>query len=358
MEVKLVKALILIGGEGTRLRPLTINTLKCTVPIVNRPFFEYQFELLKKHGINEVILSICHMPGEVKRAIGNGAKYGMKIRYAAEKEPLGTGGAVRNAEKYLDDITVVLNGDILTDMDLTAMEASHKKAGAIATLALHEVEDPASYGLVETQETGRILNFLEKPGPAEARSKWINAGIYIFEKAVLNYIPKGRNCSLEREIFPGMLAADETLAAFKPDAYWLDIGRIDKYFQANFDVLEKRFSPGTQRSKDTQWEIVKGRNSSIDAMASLNGSICVGSGCRIGKSTFNTKVIVGDNCRIGNGCRIERSIIWDNTVIGDNVAIKESIVGKKCEIQPNSVINEAVLGDATRVTRYSRLGHG
>ena len=116
--------------------------------------------------------------------------------------------------------------------------------------------------------------------------------------------------------------------------------------------------PAHSRSKDTQWEIVKGRNSSIDAMASLNGSICVGSGCRIGKSTFNTKVIVGDNCRIGNGCRIERSIIWDNTVIGDNVAIKESIVGKKCEIQPNSVINEAVLGDATRVTRYSRLGHG
>jgi NDP-sugar pyrophosphorylase family protein len=251
-----------------------------------------------------------------------------------------------------------MNGDILTDMDLKAMEAFHKKTGAIASLALHEVEDTASYGLVEAGDTGRILHFLEKPGQAEARSKWINTGIYIFERAVLNYIPKGRNCSLEREVFPEMLAADETMSAFKPDAYWLDIGRIDKYFQANFDVLEKRFSLDAPRRKDAQWEIKTGKNSSIDSMASLNGSICVGSGCRIGKSTFNTTVIVGNNCRIGNGCQIEKSIIWDNAVIGDNVTIKDSIVGRKCEIQSNSIINEVVLGDMVKVTRYSKLGHG
>ncbi len=352
-----MRALILIGGEGTRLRPLTLNTLKCTAPIVNRPFFMYQFDLLKKYGVKEVILSICHMPDKVKKHIGNGKKYNLKIIYVQEKKPLGTGGAIKNAEKYLTENTIIMNGDVLTDVDLNKMFLFHQKSNAIATIMLNEVLNPSAYGLVQT-EGFKIIKFIEKPSWSDIQDRWINAGIYIFNKKVLDYIPSRKNVSLEREVFPELILKHENLVAYKSKSYWIDIGKIDKYKQVNFDLLENRFKTDILiKQKRYKSEIFTGRNTSIDKDASLRGPVVFGNNCKIGKGIYEPLVIIGNNCRINDNINIEKSILWDNILIGKNVSIKNSIIGNGCIIKDNSVLNEVVLGDNTVITEHSRLGH-
>jgi NDP-sugar pyrophosphorylase family protein len=333
-----MKALILIGGEGTRLRPLTLNTLKCMVPIVNRHFFEYQLALLKKYSIREVVLSICYLPDRIQKEIGSGKKYGMKIRYAKERTPLGTAGAIKNAEKYLDGTTVVLNGDILTDINIGKLAAFHKKKKALATIALHQVEDPSAYGLVLTDKKCGITKFLEKPKTSEITTDWINAGIYVFDKKVLGLIPAGVNVSVERQTFPGIIKNGGALYAFKSKSYWLDIGKIDKYKQANFDVLEGRFNSPFNNT-------VRDKNVNIGKYTVFEGT-----------SVLDGPVVAGENCRIGGGAHISRSIIWDNVAIGANSSISDSIISSGCVIESDCTISGAVIGDNTKITRHSRLG--
>lgn len=351
-----MRALILIGGEGTRLRPLTINTLKCTVPIVNKPFFTYQFDLLKKYDIKEVILSICYLSDKVRKIIGKCNKYKMKILYIQEKEPLGTGGAIKNAEKYISDNIIVMNGDILTDVNLKKMITFHNKTKATATIMLNEVMDPSAYGLVKTAGN-KIIKFIEKPAWADIQDKWINAGIYIFNKKVLDYIPAGKNVSLEREVFPKLIAKGENLIGYKSKSYWIDIGKIDKYKQANFDVLERRLKTDILKQKRYDEEVLVGKNTKINKDALLRGPIRFGNNCKIGKGIYESFVIIGDKCNIGDNIFIEKSIIWNNVNIGKNVIIKNSVIGNGCIIQDNSILNEVVLGDNTVITKYSRLGH-
>ncbi|MEI7541958.1 MAG: NDP-sugar synthase [bacterium] len=325
-----MKALILIGGEGTRLRPITLNTLKCMVPIANKPFIEYQIELLKKYKIKDIILSICHMPEKLKKVIGNGKKYGVKIKYANEKSPLGTGGAIKNCEKLLDDTTLVLNGDILTDINIDSLIKVHKTSKALVTMALHKVADPSSYGVVETSVKGRIIKFTEKPVGADIKSSWINAGIYVFDKQALKYIPAGRKVSIERETFPSIIAADKVIQAYKAAYYWLDIGRIDNFKKANFDLI-------------------KGKYNGIKVKA-------YGKKCTIGKAIINTNTILGNSVTIGNGVFIENSVIFDNTVIRDGCTIKNSVICNDCLINEHSSVMNMVLGDRTIVKKYSKQG--
>ncbi len=350
-----MRALILIGGEGTRLRPLTLNTLKCMVPIANKHFFEYQIQMLKKYKIKDIILSICYLPDKIKHLIGNGKKYKVNIRYAIEDIPLGTAGAVKNAEFLFTDTMVVLNGDVLTDIDLNKMFYIHKKNNAIATIGLHEVDDPTMYGVVQTDENERILNFLEKPSWTEARSKWINAGIYIFDRKILNYIPQGKNYSLERGVFPELLKNGEKVMAFKNDAYWIDIGTLEKYMQANFDILEKRFKIPLISKKLSRWNIKTGKKNDISLRAFLKGPILIGDFCKIEKGNYGPLTIVGNHCEIDKDCLISNSIIWDNVKIGKNVKIVNSIIGKNCEIQSNSILERVVLGDNSKVTEFSKI---
>jgi NDP-sugar pyrophosphorylase family protein len=350
-----MRALILIGGEGTRLRPLTLNTLKCIAPIVNRPFFNYQFNLLKKYGVKEIILSICHMPEKVKRYIGNGKKYNLKIIYAMEQKPLGTGGAIKNAEKYLSEDTIVMNGDVLTDVNLKKMLLFHKKSKAIATIMLNEVSDPSSYGLVQTSGN-KIIKFIEKPSWSDIQDRWINAGIYIFNKKIKNYISAGKNVSLEREVFPELIIKGETLIGYKSKNYWIDIGKIDKYRQVNFDLLEGRFKADFL-NKINNSEIFIGNNTKIEKNASLRGPVVFGNSCKIGTGIYEPLVIIGDNCKIQDNIFIEKTIIWNNVFIGKNVSIRNSIIGNNCIIKDNSILNEVVLGDNTIITEHSKLGH-
>jgi len=341
-----MKALILIGGEGTRLRPLTLNTLKCMVPIVNRHFFEYQFSLLKDNGINEVVLSICHMPEKIKKLLGTGKKWGMKVHYAVEKSPLGTGGAIKNAERYLDEHTVIMNGDILTDINIKKMAKEHMASRAAVSIALHYVEDPSAYGLVETDKSGRVLKFLEKPKLDEISTNYINAGIYIFHKSVLRTIPENTNYSVERQVYPNLLKIGEKIQSYKQDFYWLDIGKLDKYMQANFDILEGRFKGA--RLPEEKIKLVKG--------AFFNKPAVIGKGCKIGRAAINPLTIIANRVKVGDGASIVRSIIWEDAVIGENVQLEGCIVGRNAVIGDNCVLKHSVIGDHAHVTPHSRLG--
>jgi NDP-sugar pyrophosphorylase family protein len=327
-----MKALILIGGEGTRLRPLTYKTLKCMVPIANRPFIEYQFELLKKHGIREVVLSVCYMPDKVKRIVGNGRKYGIKVNYAIEKNPLGTAGAIKNCEKYLDDTTIVLNGDVLTGIDLSALAGFHKKTGAVATIALHSVEDPAAYGLVISEKNNRVVKFIEKPKEKQAGGNWINAGLYVFSREALGLIPAGLNVSVERETFPAIIKKTGKLFSHRQNEYWLDIGKIEKYKQANFDVLSGKFNLSLETREMQKQGILKGKNTVIKE-----------------NTEFSAPVILGEKCFIGKNVKISGSVIWNGVKISDNAEIRDSIIGNKCVIEAGAVLEGVVLQDGSEI---------
>ncbi len=324
-----MKALILIGGEGTRLRPLTYTTLKCMVPIANRPFIEYQFAHLKKHGIREVVLSVCCMPEKIRKAVGSGKRYGVKVEYAVEKEPLGTGGAIRNSLKYLDDTTIVMNGDILTGIDLTGLLYFHKKVSAAATIALHEVKDPSAYGLVIADRQGRVRSFVEKPQKAPRGGAWINAGIYVFSREAAEMIPAGVKVSVERETFPAIIEKTGRLFCAKQEGYWLDIGTIEKYKQANFDLLAGKFPP------------LPGSKKPVRGILSAKGTKLAG-------VIVKRPLVIGKNCGIAAGSSLKNSVIWDNVSIAKGAVIEDSIIGSGSFIPAGGKIKGEVLGNGTR----------
>ena len=324
-----MKAVILIGGEGTRLRPLTLNTLKCMVTVANRPFIEYQFDLLKKHGIKDVILSVCNMPEKVKKTVGDGSRYGMKVKYAFETEPLGTGGAIRNCLNYLDDTTLILNGDILTDINISDMVRLHRKKSASVSIALHKVNDAASYGFVEHDKAGVVSKFIEKPDKSGGIA-WINAGIYLFSKSAVEFIETGRPVSVEREVFPGLIASGERLQAYKSEYYWIDIGTIERYKQANFDAALGVFKP---LRKDIYPVMAKAKPSSL-----------------------GHPVVIAKDCSIEGGSRVERSVVWGGSVICAGAVVTDSVLGSGCYIGEDCIVEGAVLGDNTKITKYSKVG--
>jgi len=351
-----MKALILIGGLGTRLRPLTCSMPKPLLPIVNRPFLEYQFRLLKKYGVKEVILCVAYMSHEFERVFGDGGRIGMKVRYVHEEDPLGTGGAVKNAEKFIDSTTLILNGDILTDINLKSMVKFHKDNKALATVGLTRVKDPTSFGLVETDKAGRIERFLEKPSWDEVTCNTINAGVYIFEPEVLNYIPRGINYSVERGLFPILLRENAGLYGYTFKGYWMDIGTIEKYLQAHFDMMLCNIDfqlPGKMK-QDNLWV---GKNLKWGKNIELTGRLICGNNVSIGDSTqMQDNVCLGNGVKIGKGCLITDSVILDNTHIGEGVKLDRVIIGKDCRIEANCILSaKTTLGNGTVITKYSRL---
>ncbi|MDQ4041795.1 MAG: nucleotidyltransferase family protein, partial [Actinomycetota bacterium] len=232
-----MQAVILVGGEGTRLRPLTSTVPKPVVPLVDRPFIAYMLEWLRRHGVDDVVMSCGFLAAGVRNVLGDGGAYGIRLRYVEEPRPLGTGGAVKFAESLLDERFLMLNGDVLTDLDLSAQVARHVETGARGTLALIGVEDPSAYGLVRLRDDGSVREFLEKPSPDQIDTNLISAGAYVLERDVLDLIPSGKACSIEREVFPRLVG--EGLYGFAGEGYWLDIGTPDRYLQATFDILER-----------------------------------------------------------------------------------------------------------------------
>jgi mannose-1-phosphate guanylyltransferase len=343
-----MKGLILAGGKGTRLRPLTINTPKPVVPVANAPFLLYQIDLMRSAGITEIILSLSYQPRKIEDLLKDGSDYGVEIKYAVEGSPLGTGGAFKNAEAQIDSTTVVFNGDILTGLDLNATIARHRQTAAVATIVLTPVENPSAYGLVETDPEGRVLRFIEKPGPAEVTCNTINAGVYVLEPSVLRYMPKGEPYSFERGLFPTLLENRESVLSYVLDGYWIDIGTPAKYLEVHHDILAGRF-----RSTRVGRSAVKPAaisNAFIDEKSIIDSDVTIRSGVKIENS------VIGRNCKIDEGAHIVDSVIWPGVTIDAEARVTGSIVGKGCMIGHSAILNPGtVLGDKTVVTDFSIL---
>jgi mannose-1-phosphate guanylyltransferase len=351
-----LKAVILVGGLGTRLRPLTYSTPKSLVPVLNRPFLEYVLRRLQEHGVSEVILAISHLAPPIEACFGNGDRLGLKISYVLEKSALGTAGAIKNAAALISDTFFVLNGDIFSDLDFSAMLDFHRRHKAAATIALTPVDNPVHYGLIEREEDGRVTRFLEKPKLEEVTTNMINAGTYILEPGVLDMIPEGVECSVERQTFPAMLAAGERVFAFPSDGYWIDIGHPEKYSQLNFDLLSGK---GGQYGFNRGNEVILGRGSHIHPTASLMGPLLVGDNCSIGEEVIITgPAVIGPECRIADAANVSASIIWQGVTVGKGCRLEDSIVAGGCVMQPGSQALRAVLGDHVTLANGYTLAPG
>jgi mannose-1-phosphate guanylyltransferase len=339
-----VQALVLAGGEGTRLRPLTYTTPKPVLPLAGRPFLSFMLEWARLHGVDEVILSCGFMSHDVRRVLGD-IYDGMRLRYVVEEEPLGTAGPVRLAfdQGVLEERLFVLNGDVLTDVDLTAELAQHERTGARVTLALYAVEDTSSYGVVPTDEEGRVEAFLEKTAD-DAPTDRINAGAYVVERSIVEErIPAGKAVSFEREVFPRLVG--EGLYGYPAAGYWIDIGTPERYLEATWDLLA-----GYPRSSLPP----------RDETGSLVYEDCLLSGAHVGPQS-----VLGRNCSVGTDARVERSVLHDRVIVGADAAVVESVlaervrVGGRARVEPGAVVGAgAVIGENAVVGQSARLDPG
>jgi mannose-1-phosphate guanylyltransferase len=338
-----VQALVLAGGEGTRLRPLTYTTPKPVMPLAGRPFLSFMLDWLRSHGVEEVILSCGFMSDGVKRVLGD-IYDGMRLRYVVEEEPLGTAGPVRLAldEGVLADRLLVLNGDVLTDIDLGAELAQHERSGARVTLALYPVEDTASYGVVPTDAQDRVEAFLEK-AEGETPTNRINAGAYVVERDVIEEIPPGRAVSFERDTFPGLVG--NGLYGYAAEGYWIDIGTPERYLESTWDLLAGRVGSKLPPRDETGSLIYEG---------------CLLSGAHVGPQS-----VLGRHCSVGSDARVERSVLHDRVMVGADAAVVESVlaegvrVGERARIEPGAIAGAgAVIGEDAVIGSGARLDPG
>jgi len=318
-----VQALILAGGEGTRLRPLTYTVPKPVLPLAGRPHIAYVIDWLVRHGVDDVIISCGFLADGMRETLAE-LEPGVEIRYAEEPDARGTAGAIRFAEEMLSDRFLVLNGDILCDLDLTALVEQHTGTGAEATIALYPVPDPAGYGLIHRHDDGEVTEFLEKPEPDQIDTDEINAGAYLLERSVLDLIPPDAAVSIEREVFPRMVG--KGLYGIRLEGYWIDIGTPDRYLEANWDILEGRVKTSVQ----------------------VDDPVMVGEGCEVSPSAeLRPPCVVGPNCSIGFGAVIERSVLLEGCTVEDNATVVESILSAGVTVEGK--LNGAVVGEGERV---------
>lgn len=340
-----MQAIILAGGKGTRLRPLTLSTPKPITNIANRPFLYYQLEMLKRAGVEEVILGLSYQPEKIMEVFGDGESLGLKIRYLVEPQPLGTAGAYKFAESFINTTTIVFNGDILTNIDMAATVELHRKRKATATIVLVPVDNPSAYGLVETADDGQVLRFLEKPKPNEITCNTINAGMYVIEPKALQYIPANVEHSFEYQLFPKLLAESEPFYSVISKDYWLDIGTNTRYLQANLDVLANKLSHQPSSKRLVTWQ-----NSQLDNISLIDEST------QLDQASINNSII-GANCNIQAGAKISNSVLLSGVTVEPNAVIDNAIIGRNCLIKTAAIIGKGcVLGDDTVITDFSQIG--
>lgn len=338
-----MKAIIMAGGEGTRLRPLTCGRPKPMMPVVNRPMMEHILELLKKHGVDEIGVTLQYLPEAIRDHFGNGADFGVHMRYYVEEVPLGTAGSVKNAHKFLNQTFIVISGDALTDLNLGQALEFHRKKGAMATLVLKQVDCPLEYGVVITDKEKRITQFLEKPGWGEVFSDTVNTGIYILEPEVLNYFDVGQRFDFSKDLFPLLLRDKQPMFGLALPGYWCDIGNLQQYVQAHQDCLTGQVQvaiPGEQVAPGL-WV---GQNTDIHPSVKLNGPLLIGDNCHIGASaTIDPYTVIGSGCLIREQSTMKRSVLWDNVYVGAKSAIRGSVVGSGVKINANASIYEGTV---------------
>lgn len=318
-----MQAIVLVGGEGTRLRPLTETTPKPALTLVDRPFLAYMIEWLAGHGVDEVVLACGFLPDVLREALaGEEERAGARIRYVVEPEPLGTAGAIRFAADQLgedlEDRFLALNGDVLTDLDLTALLGAHAERGARATLGLHPVEDSSAFGLVRSGPEGEVLAFLEKTG--EAAPGEINAGMYVLERSVLDLIPPGEAFSIEREVFPRLVG--EGLHGLLLEGYWMDIGTPERYLQASWDILEGRVATRVVPSAPG---VLVGEGATVAADATIGPRAVVSPGCRVGPGAELREAVLLDGCQVEAGATVVGSVLAPGATVEAGATVEGAV---------------------------------
>ncbi|MBV9215180.1 MAG: NDP-sugar synthase [Acidobacteria bacterium] len=346
-----MQALILAGGKGTRLRPLTVYTPKPVVPVVNRPFLLYQIDVLRRAGITDITLSLSYQPDKIQILLGDGQEYGVNIRYISEPSPMGTAGAYKFAAEDTKEATVVFNGDILTNIDVAKLLEFHQKKSSSTTISLVTVDDPSRYGLVEVDSDGLVTRFTEKPKADNLGAvgvNTINAGIYILEPEVLDLIPEGTNKSFEYETFPEILANGMPFyGKVIAGEYWLDIGTPANYLKAHHDLLGGRIEG---------FELERSAESDIATRAEIDEASVIGAGCTIKPGVHIKNSAIGPGVHIEERAVIEDSVIWAHSRVSASAEVHDAIIGRTCHIGRNAVVGPgSVLGDKTSLTDYTRV---
>ena len=351
-----MQAVVMAGGEGSRLRPLTINRPKPMVSIVNKPCLGHIFDLLKHHGIADAFVTLQYLASQIQDSFGDGGAVGMRLRYSVEETPLGTGGSVRQIGDALDDTFIVISGDALTDIDLSAVIAFHRERKAAVTLTLYHVPNPLEYGVVITNEDGRIQKFLEKPSWGEVFSDTINTGIYVIEPRVLERYKVGDNFDFSKDLFPQLLADGEPLYGYVASGYWTDVGSIAEYARANADLLQGKVRT-TSLGREIQPGVFTNGEVEIDPTARLVGPIYLGNGVKIGAATeIIGPTILRDYVSVDYAAVVDRSIVWRNTYIGDRSELHGTIVGRQCAVKSRVTLEEgSVVGDHCVVNDGARV---
>ena len=353
-----MNAIVLVGGEGTRLRPLTYSLPKPLIPVLNRPMVSHLLSNLQKHGIDRVVLAANANEPRIEASLGDGSQFGLAIDYSYEVEPLGSGLAIKRAAEHVQGAFFVCNGDILTDLDLTAMIDRHTQTKAIMSVALTSVSDPSSFGIAEVEPDGRITRFLEKPGPGQTDSRWANAGTWLFEPEVLDLIPDRKmDGSIERLVMPSLIAQDHLVVGFKSEAYWMDAGTPERYLQLHHDLLSGRIPDWLPDELASRAAV--GDCCDVSAEADLGPQVILDRGCNIGRSShISGPSILGENCEVGDRTVIENSVIWSRTKIGAGSIIQDSIIGDGCLVGDGCILTGVILANGARAEDQVQLDRG
>ena len=341
-----MKAVIMAGGEGTRLRPLTSNCPKPMLPLANRPMMEHIVTLLKRHGIDEIVVTVAFLANQIRTYFGDGSEFGIKVVYATEDQPLGTAGSVRNAMDVLDERFLVISGDVLTDIDLGKILAFHEEKQALATIGLVHVPNPLEFGIVITTEDGRIERFLEKPTWGQVFSDTINTGIFVLEPEIFDFIPDGRPVDFSGEVFPALLEASKPLYGAVAEGYWEDVGTLDSYVTAHKDVMDGRVDvdvPGFEFGKG----IWIGEGAEVHPDATIDGFAIIGENSRVeAGARLGDYTVLGSNVRVRADADLERSVVHDNAYLGEGVRLNGAVVGRATDLRKGARCDDgSVIGD-------------
>ncbi len=343
-----MQALILVGGEGTRLRPLTLKRPKPVLPLVGKPFISYMLDWLREHGVDDVVMACGFEPDALRETLGSGDA-GQRIGYVAEPDPRGTAGAIRFAEEQLQERFFVLNGDVLTDLDLTQLMREHTENQALATIGLYPVSDATGYGVVPCDEQGWVTEWIEKPDPEDALAGGeINAGTYVLEHAVVEEIPPDKEVSIERDVFPTLIGRG--FRGVPLEGYWLDIGTPDRFLQASWDILERRVETdiGKRAAPDG---VLIADDADVSDDASIHPPVYIGSGAAIeAGAEIGPRAVVDRGARIGEGAVIERSLIGGGSSVGAGAKLRGAILAPRVEVEPEAALAPGtVVGEDEKV---------
>src|SRR6187455_335982 len=351
-----MKAVVMAGGEGTRLRPLTSNQPKPMVPIVGKPCMEHILDLLRRHGMNEVVVTLAFMPQAIRTYFGRGESLEMDVDYSVEEQPLGTAGSVKLAEPRLDETFLVISGDALCDGDLTSLVEAHKAKGAAVTIGLKAVDNPLEFGIVVTDDDGKVERFLEKPSWGQVFSDTINTGIYVLEPEVLTHVPADGPYDFSKELFPLLLEMGRPIYGHVMEGYWQDIGNLDQYRQANFDALDEtvRLNIEGVRLRGNVWI---GEGADVHDVEEIEGPAFIGNNCRITRdASVGPYSVLSSGVTLRERARTTRSVIDATTHIGRSALIEGAIIGRACDIRDHVRIQEgAAIGDEVTIGSESNI---